>query len=463
MGIRLRWLLPVAGAVLLWGCAGEPGHAGPDPAPEIVAKMTAPASAGEASPGPAQDPGPEHLAAPEASRRYALVFGNGGYRHGDALAAPAADARLIARALQARGYHVLLAVDRGLAGMREDIAAFQDMSRGAEQRVFYFAGHGFEFDNANYLMPVDLPAGVADLGEREVRTHALRLDQVLWELEQGAPVLVTIIDACRVAPARGVAGAAALGAEDPPEGTILAYATAPGRVALDSVRAYGVDADHSPYTYFLADVLSSPDVAGWDDAFRHVYNIVNHRTRGAQQPWTNYRVSSVPPVGPLHAATAAGAAGLFGPGISPERRAAGRYWAAESLAAGLLARDGSVTDERLRQRARDGDDRAALALAARRDGEGRAEEAARLLQPLAEAGNAVAQVDLGTALYALRAEDPGGRSARYWWNQASAQGVGEARAKLAMLDGDPVRGLQEFIQGAKEHFDAYAPRLGETQ
>ena len=86
-----------------------------------------------------------------------------------------------------------------------------------------------------------------------------------------------------------------------------------------------------------------------------------------------------------------------------------------------------------------------------------------MLEPVAEGGNAAAQVDLGTALYDLAAEDRNGHDARYWWSLASAQGVGEARTKLAILDlkdadDDPSRALNELTSGMTEVMDVMQER-----
>lgn len=443
------------------------------PAPAAALDHASPAAQATPVPDPVIDGSdPEtlpdsrtELAGADGSTRYALVFGNGAYRHGDALPAPARDAALMARALNDRGYHVMLGIDRDLAGMREDIAAFQDMSRGAELRLVYFAGHGFEFDNANYLMPVDLPASITDLTEQDVRVNALRLDQLVWELEQEAPMLVAVIDACRVPPTRGGAQLPGLAAEDAPEGAILAYATSPGRVAMDSLQAYGVDEEHSPYSYYLASALASPEVETWDQAFAVAYNIVNDRTRGAQQPWMNARVTSFPAIGAAATSSADSATGpLARYRVSPERKAAGRYWGNEAIAIERLANDGTNPDARLQARTAEGEDRAAIALARRWSAEdGREREVLELLEPVAERGNAVAQMDMGNFLFELAAEDSQGRGARYWMAQASAQGVGEARAKLAMLDGNPMRAMEETFKGFMEHYEAFAPKIEEMQ
>ena len=449
------YLLAAAMALLAVACGTE--HPTPVPGPA----MSGEATAVEMAPPPASEfhGTSERLPAPVESRRYALVFGNGAYRHGDALPAPPRDAALMARALQSRGYHVLLGIDRDLAGMREDIASFEAMSRDAGLRLFYFAGHGFEFDSANYLMPVDLPVNIAELDRQAVRRNALRLDQVTWRLGQDVPLLVAVVDACRVLPARGTTSAFSFVAEEPPEGSIIAFATAPGKVAMDSLRAYGVDEDHSPYSYYLANALLSPEVRTWDQAFLAASAIVDNQTRGQQQPWMNARVNRFPAIGQAATAAAATPANMLGISVSPERRAAGRYWAGEALAAQRLAADGSRPDDVLRRQSREGDARATIALATRLDRDGApVAQVAALLEPLAEAGNAVAQVDLGTVLYAARASDSEGRTARHWWTLASAQGIGEARAKLAILDGNgSVQALREFMQGVAEEAAAFAP------
>lgn len=454
----IRWLASIALFSALAAC--EAGGSAPPP---LARAIPAPQPTANA-PVAAQASGRSTTLAPASagSRRYALVFGNGAYGHGDALAGAPRDAALIAGALQERGYEVLLAVDRDLEGMREDVAAFDAMSADAELRVLYFAGHGFEFEHANYLMPVDLPAAIGKLDRQAVRNNGVRLDELVWTLEQGAPALVAIIDACRVAPARGAQAARALGELTPARGTILAYATAPGHVALDSLRGYGVDADHSPYSYFLASALRSREVASWDQAFLSAASIVMQQTRGAQQPWMNAQVDHFPQVGALPAAASAqpGTATLLGLEITAERRAAGRYWARQEQAARTLARDGNRTDASLEDQAARGDANAALALAARAWDRGDAADALRRLEPIARDGHAVARSDLGTLLHSLQASDSEGHTARYWWQLASAQGIGEARAKLALAaagTGDGEAPLEEFMRGLMETHEAFAP------
>ena len=443
------------------------------PDPTAVDRTAATPVTTEATPssdaGPVDAPLPQSgeskwLEPPVATRRHALVFGNGAYGHGDALAMPAADATMVAEALRERGYQVLLALDRGAAAMRDDLRTFRAMSEDADLRVLYFAGHGFEFDNANYLMPVDLPAGIDALDRDAVRLHGLQLDTVARELDAGAGAVVAIIDSCRVLPTRGAAGTRTLVAQDVPDGMILAYATAPGQVASDSLRAYGIDQDHSPYSYFLANELRTTGDATWDQVLMAAGNIVKHRTRGAQQPWWNANIDRFPAVGLLPGQAASRSpGGPFGKLMpSAERRAASRYWAEEDLAAAWLAQDGSVPDAELEARAAKGDARATLALSQRWwDDPARKDAIPALLEPLAENGNAVAQCDLGTYLYSIRGADREGRTARHWWQLASAQGIGEARMKLVMLDGGNTEEMMnEYIRGVIDFHEVVETRLG---
>jgi uncharacterized caspase-like protein len=392
-----------------------------------------------------------------------LVFGNGAYRHGDALTSPAKDAALMASALRSRGYHVLMGLDRDLAGMQHDLQAFDEMSRDAEVRVLYFAGHGFEFDNANYLLPVDTPANVAELSRLDVRVNALRLDALTWELEQGAETLIAIIDACRVLPSRGAADGLTMAAEKAPQGTIIAYATSPGQVAMDSLRSYGVEEDHSPYTYYLASALVSAENVTWDQALMSASNIVVQQTGGEQKPWMNTQVNAFPRIGQALSKASAGKPGsidVMGFGVSPSRAAAGAFWARESIAAARMQSDGNTTDDDLMGRARQGDSRAAVALSSRWwDAPERKVALIALLEPAAERGHAVAQSDLGSHLYRSRAKDSKGRPANYWWQLASAQGVGEARAKLAMSNPSESLNAEEYARGLMETFEAFQSQM----
>ena len=91
------------------------------------------------------------LAAPE--RRLALVIGNGAYSSGP-LKNPVNDATDMAGALQRAGFTVTLKKNANLQEMVEAIEDFGNNLKRGGVGLFYFAGHGVQVNNINYLLPI---------------------------------------------------------------------------------------------------------------------------------------------------------------------------------------------------------------------------------------------------------------------------------------------------------------------
>lgn len=222
-----------------------------------------------------------------AEPRIALVIGNGGYRSVNALANPPRDADLIAVALQAAGFEVTLIKDGDLASMGAAVTEFGQKLRKAGPEatgLFYYAGHGVQSFGQNYLVPVDAKlTNAADLS-----LVALDAQAVLRQMFSAHNrTNIVILDACRNNPFSAVRdltdnGLAEMSA---PTGTILAYATAPGSVALD-----GLDGD-SPFTKALAARIATPGLA-IEQAFKDVRVEVLQLTGGKQTPWDTSSLTS---------------------------------------------------------------------------------------------------------------------------------------------------------------------------
>jgi uncharacterized caspase-like protein len=142
----------------------------------------------------------------------------------------------------------------------------------------------------NYLVPVDadiqaedeIAARCADVGEMLER---------LARIKTGTNLL--ILDACRNNPfADGATviadgrrlrfrGATAVGLApvDAPCGSLIAFSTAPGAVAID-----GIDAAHSLYTKHLLQHISTPGLAV-EQVFKRVRIAVTQESRRQQVPW----------------------------------------------------------------------------------------------------------------------------------------------------------------------------------
>ena len=99
-----------------------------------------------------------HVAAPAhaAGKRVALVIGNAAYSDVGMLANPQADAAAVAAALQAAGFDEVLHVSNLSAElMRQQLKSFSSLTAAADVAVIYYAGHGVEVADQNYLVPVD--------------------------------------------------------------------------------------------------------------------------------------------------------------------------------------------------------------------------------------------------------------------------------------------------------------------
>lgn len=167
-----------------------------------------------------------------AEKRVALVIGNANYTHAGILGNPVNDARAMAGALKGLGFEVDSLEDAGKRAMEQAIGAFRKkLGKGAVGLLFY-AGHGIQVNDHNYLIPVDAQLD----SEEQVALDALGLGLVLNQMASAQTLVnLVILDACRDNPfeRRFRGGARGLAMMHAPEGTLIAYATAPGKVADD--------------------------------------------------------------------------------------------------------------------------------------------------------------------------------------------------------------------------------------
>lgn len=217
------------------------------------------------------------LASPAlASKKVALVIGNGAYAEAP-LRNPTNDARAIAATLRGQGFEVLLKENATKVQMNEIVADFGEKLAEGDTALFFFAGHGMQVQGRNYLIPVDARI----TSEQRVRLETLDVDAVLDQMAAArARVSLVILDACRNNPFerrfRSVSGG--LAQINAPEGTMVAYATAPGRVAADGEGANGL------YTQELLRAMRQPGLKV-EDIFKQVRINVSRASNGAQTPW----------------------------------------------------------------------------------------------------------------------------------------------------------------------------------
>jgi len=166
-------------------------------------------------------------------QKLALVIGNGAYP-GNALKNPVNDAAAVARTLRALGFDdVTEKRDLNRRQMRQEIDKFVARINKGDMAWVYYAGHGVQANERNYLIPVDFTGEESDLDY-----EAYPADQLRDKLERsGARLRILILDACRNNPFRGSKRDGTRGLvhmDSSVEGTYIAFATADNSVAEDT-------------------------------------------------------------------------------------------------------------------------------------------------------------------------------------------------------------------------------------
>lgn len=208
--------------------------------------------------------------------RHALVIGNATYPAAP-LRNPVNDARDMARALRETGFRVTLLEDATQRAMKQAIQEFGQRLPNGSVGLFYFAGHGIQGRNRNWLLPVDAEL----VREADLELWGVDAEAVLAQLEgAGDGLTLMILDACRNNPlARAFRSAArGLAAIHAHPGSLIAYATAPGELAADGDGVNGV------YTQELLKNIRAPGIPV-EDVFKRTRVGVQALTGGRQVPW----------------------------------------------------------------------------------------------------------------------------------------------------------------------------------
>ena len=100
------------------------------------------------------------------------MIGNGAYANLDPLKNPVNDASDIANSLRSLGFEVMSGTDLTKAGMTALIGDFLEAAQHRRRSFFYYAGHGFQIDGRNFLVPVD--ASLKSRADIENWTHPAR-------------------------------------------------------------------------------------------------------------------------------------------------------------------------------------------------------------------------------------------------------------------------------------------------
>ena len=208
-------------------------------------------------------------------RKFALVIGNNAYP-GAALKNAVSDARAMSARFTDLGFEVVLRTDTSRADLVAAVQLFGQKLKGGAVGLFYFAGHGVQVRGKNFLLPID----AAPDNEASIPATALDIDQLLAQI-QPARLNVVILDACRssaVDRQRRNAGQNCLAPISVPTGSLLAYATTPGKIADDGRGSNGL---------YAQELLNALDVPGLkvEEVFKRARIDVLNTSGNQQIPW----------------------------------------------------------------------------------------------------------------------------------------------------------------------------------
>jgi uncharacterized caspase-like protein len=221
------------------------------------------------------------LAPAAAEKRVALVIGNAAYQNAPPLRNPSNDATDIAAKLRELGFDVVEGIDLGKRDMEKRIRAFAEQLNGADVGLFYYAGHGLQVNQKNYLAPID-----AELkSETDLDFEAVELDLVLKQMLRSAGTSLVFLDACRDNPlvqklaqsGRSLNIGRGLARVEPVSSMMIVYSAEFGKVALDGTGR------NSPFTEALLRHIGE-EGESISDMMIEVRNDVRKETGNQQQP-----------------------------------------------------------------------------------------------------------------------------------------------------------------------------------
>lgn len=221
-------------------------------------------------------------------KRYALVIGNSNYNKDiGILKNPVNDATDVATELRKSNFEVQLITNCTYVQLREAMRKFHEkLTNGPRDQtvgLFYYAGHGVQYQDENYLVPVDADVKFED----DILRMCFPVQRmVLANMERSnSRMNIVILDACRnnPFPATTRSVGSGLGEMKRARGSFIAYATSPGSVASDGSGRNGL------YTQELLKALRKPNLT-IEQVFKEVRMNVLRLSGDKQYTWDSSNI-----------------------------------------------------------------------------------------------------------------------------------------------------------------------------
>ncbi|MBN2824047.1 MAG: caspase family protein [Campylobacterales bacterium] len=210
--------------------------------------------------------------------KVALVIGNGEYTRFARLVNTLNDAEDIAKLLKEKNFDVIYVINGDLQSMEQGLKEFASKLKKGGVGFFYYAGHGLQINDSNYLIPINSTISNAI----DVKYKSLPVNYVIDMMQNAHNRLnIIVLDACRNDPfKRGGGGLAQI---NNARGMYIAFATGPGQVASDGDERNGL------FTKHLLRNINEPNIS-LDAVFNQTRQGVFTESHEEQLPWTSSSV-----------------------------------------------------------------------------------------------------------------------------------------------------------------------------
>jgi len=238
-----------------------------------AAKAAQAAQAAQAASAAAVAAAPPKPAAPQVfANRKALVIGNDLYTDVSKLNNAGADAEAMAKALSEVGYQVTKHLNLNEKGFKVALRDFRAKVQGGDEVLFFYAGHGVQLANANYLLPIDIKGD----SEEQIKDDAIQLQRFLEDMQdKKTKFALAVIDACRDNPFKGqgrAIGGRGLAPTTAATGQMVMFSAGSGQQALDKLGPKDPD-KNGLFTRIFVKEMRKPGVSV-DRVLRNVRNQV---------------------------------------------------------------------------------------------------------------------------------------------------------------------------------------------
>ena len=214
------------------------------------------------------------IASNNANSAEALLIGVSNYPSSP-LANPVNDVQLISKSLTSKGWKSKTLINPTSEQLKSEVRSFYARNGSKnEPSIIYFSGHGLQFRGENYLLPIDIS------DPKTVLSKAISITEIGYFSKDIKGPKIFIIDACRSSPLgkESIAVSSGLNSQYAPPNSLIAYATAPGEVALD-----GIAGSNSPYAKAFSSSVELYNSI--DEVFKKTRLLTMTATGGKQLPW----------------------------------------------------------------------------------------------------------------------------------------------------------------------------------